>query len=231
MSTVVLADDHALVRAGLRRILEISGNVVVGEAGDGLQVVPVVEQTRPEVLLLDLGMPGLHGLDVLREVTRRVPSTRVLVVSAYSRDDFVISAFRNGAAGYLLKGAEADELIQALGEVARGGYYVSNSVSSVLARGLGGDAKTAGDPYERLTPRERQVFLLMAEGRTNAEIGKRLYISTRTAESHRQNICKKLGFASCCTPSGAAFWVLTIRTTGPLQSTNFARQCPRSSIG
>jgi DNA-binding NarL/FixJ family response regulator len=196
MSTVVLADDHALVRAGLRRILEISGNVVVGEAGDGLQVVPVVEQTRPEVLLLDLGMPGLHGLDVLREVTRRVPSTRVLVVSAYSRDDFVISAFRNGAAGYLLKGAEADELIQALGEVARGGYYVSNSVSSVLARGLGGDAKTAGDPYERLTPRERQVFLLMAEGRTNAEIGKRLYISTRTAESHRQNICKKLGFAS-----------------------------------
>ena len=196
MSTVALADDHALVRAGIRRLLEISGNVVVGEAGDGLQVVPMVEQTRPEVLLLDLGMPGLHGLDVLREVTRRVPSTRVLVVSAYSRDDFVISAFRNGAAGYLLKGAEADELIQALGEVARGGYYVSTSVSSVLARGLGGDARTAGDPYERLTPRERQVFLLMAEGRTNSEIGKRLYISTRTAESHRQNVCKKLGFAS-----------------------------------
>lgn len=196
MSTVVLADDHALVRAGLRRILETSGNVVLGEAGDGLQVIPLVEQTRPEVLLLDLGMPGLHGLDVLREVTRRVPSTRVLVVSAYSRDDFVISAFKNGAAGYLLKGAEADELIQALGEVARGGYYVSTSVSRVLARGLGGDAKYAGDPYERLTPRERQVFLLMAEGRTNAEIGKRLYISSRTAESHRQNICKKLGFAS-----------------------------------
>jgi len=99
MATVVLADDHALVRAGLRRILENNGNVILGEAGDGLQVIPIVEKMRPEVLLLDLGMPGLHGLDVLREVTRRVPATRVLVVSAYSRDDFVISAFKNGAAG------------------------------------------------------------------------------------------------------------------------------------
>ena len=171
MSTVVLADDHALVRAGLRRILETSGNVVVGEAGDGLQVIPVVERTRPEVLLLDLGMPGLHGLDVLREVTRRVPATRVLVVSAYSRDDFVISAFKNGAAGYLLKGADASELLQALEQVASGGYYVSTSVSTVLARGLGADARSVGDPYDRLTARERQVFLLMAEGRTNTEIG------------------------------------------------------------
>ena len=196
MATVVLADDHALVRAGLRRILEINGNEVVGEAGDGLQVISIVEQMRPAVLLLDLGMPGLHGLDVLREVTRRVPATRVLVVSAYSRDDFVISAFKNGAAGYVLKGAEGDELLQALSEVARGGYYVSTSVSTVLARGLGGDSGTAGDPYDRLTPRERQVILLMAEGRTNSEIGKRLYISPRTAESHRQNICKKLGFSS-----------------------------------
>ena len=195
MATVVLADDHALVRAGLRRILETSGNVIVGEAGDGLQVVSVVEQTRPEVLVLDLGMPGLHGLDVLREVTRRVPATRVLVVSAYGRDDFVVSAFKNGAAGYLLKGAGAEELLQALAEVARGGYYVSTAVSRVLARGLG-EAQRADDPYENLTPRERQVFVLMAEGRSNSEVGKRLYISTRTAESHRQNIMRKLGLGT-----------------------------------
>jgi len=195
MATVVLADDHELVRAGLRRILETSGNVVVGEAGDGLQVVPMVERTRPEVLVLDLGMPGLHGLDVLREVTRRVPSTRVLVVSAYGRDDFVVSAFKNGAAGYLLKAAAVEELLVALGEVARGGYYVSTTVSRVLAKGLG-DSQHAEDPYENLTPRERQVFVLMAEGRTNSEVGKRLYISTRTAESHRQNIMRKLGLAT-----------------------------------
>jgi two-component system, NarL family, response regulator NreC len=191
MSTVALADDHALVRAGLRRILEHGGNVVVGEAGDGLQVVPMVEKTRPQVLLLDLGLPGLHGLDVLREVTRRVPGTRVLVVSAFGRDDFVVNAFRNGAAGYLLKGAGPEELLTALEEVARGGYYVSTTVSRVLAKGLG-DSQLADDPYDDLTPRERQVFMLMAEGLTNSAVGKRLNISTRTAESHRQNIMRKL---------------------------------------
>jgi DNA-binding NarL/FixJ family response regulator len=195
MATVVLADDHALVRAGLRRILETTGNVIVGEAGDGLQVVAVVEQTKPEVLVLDLGMPGLHGLDVLREVTRRIPATRVLVVSAHGRDDFVVNAFKNGAAGYLLKGAAPDELLVAISEVARGGYYVSTEVSRVLAKGLG-EASRADDPYDNLTPRERQVFLLMAEGRSNSEVGKRLYISTRTAESHRQNIMRKLGLAT-----------------------------------
>src|SRR5512145_115924 len=102
MATIVLADDHALMRAGLRRIIEAAGHVVTGEAGDGLRVLEVVEETRPQVLVLDLGLPGLHGLDVIRDVTRRVPTARVLVVSAHDRDDFVVSAFRNGAAGYLL---------------------------------------------------------------------------------------------------------------------------------
>jgi len=197
MARIVLADDHALVRAGLRRILEATGNIVVGEASDGLEVVPVVQQTRPEVLVLDLGLPGLHGLDVLREVSRRAPHTRVLIVSAFDRDDFVINAFKNGAAGYVLKAAATPELLHAVEQVARGGYYVSPQVSAALARGVSERAKAnADDPYEQLTPRERQVFLLMAQGLTNAAMGKRLFIAPRTAETHRMRVLRKLSLTS-----------------------------------
>lgn len=197
MPTVVLADDHALVRAGLRRIIEATGYSVVGEAGDGLRVLAVVEETKPQVLVLDLGLPGLHGLDVIRDVTRRMPSTRVLVVTAHDRDDFVVAAFRNGAAGYVLKGCETEELLAALGQVARGGYYVSTQVSSALAKGLGDEARSkAGDPYDSLTSRERQVFHLIAEGQSNAQAGERLFISARTAETHRANVMRKLGLAT-----------------------------------
>src|SRR3989304_2417449 len=136
VATVVLADDHALVRAGRRRILEATGNVIIGEVSDGLAVVPMVQETHPDVLVLDLGLPGLHGLDVIREVVRRVPSTRVLGVSAFDRDDFVIAAFKHGAVGYVLKAAESGELVKALEQVAAGGYYVSPQVSTVLAKGM-----------------------------------------------------------------------------------------------
>lgn len=197
MARIVLADDHALVRAGLRRILEATGNVVVGEAADGLEVVPVVQDVRPEVLVLDLALPGLHGLDVIREVLRRAPETRVLVVSAFDRDDFVINAFKNGASGYVLKASGTAELLTAVDQVARGGYYVSPQISAVLARSVSEDPRTkVADPYDQLTPRERQVFRLMAEGLTNLQIGKRLFISLRTAESHRLHIMKKLSLSS-----------------------------------
>jgi DNA-binding NarL/FixJ family response regulator len=197
MATVVLADDHALVRVGLRRVLEADGHLVLDEVSDGLRVVPTVEREHPDVLLLDLGLPGLHGLDVLREVTRRVPATKVLVVSAYNRDEFVSGALRTGAAGYVLKGAEADDLLAAVAEVVRGGYYVSPQLSGSLERagaGAGaGGAEPACDPYEALSARERQVFHLMAEGLLNHQVGVHLYISTRTAETHRASIMKKLG--------------------------------------
>lgn len=196
MARIVIADDHALVRAGLRRILEATGHVVIGEVGDGLEVVPVVQNLRPEVLVLDLGLPGLHGLDVIKDVLRRVSEVRILVVSAFDRDDFVITAFKNGAVGYVLKSAGTPELLQALDLVAHGGYYVSPQVSAVLAKGVSSEARAKGDPYDHLTPRERQVFHLMAEGLTNAEIGKRLFIATRTAETHRMSIMRKLALGS-----------------------------------
>ena len=197
VARIVLADDHALVRAGLRRILEATGNVVVGEAADGLEVVPVVQEVRPEILVLDLALPGLHGLDVIREVLRRTPETRVLVVSAFDRDDFVINAFKNGASGYVLKAAGTAELLAAVDQIARGGYYVSPQISAVLAKGVSGEARSkVADPYDLLTPRERQVFHLMAEGLTNTQIGKRLFIATRTAETHRMNVMRKLSLNS-----------------------------------
>lgn len=193
MTRVVLADDHALVRDGVRRILEAGGVSVVGEVEDGLRVVSVVEETRPDVLVLDLGLPGLHGLDVLREVRRRVASTRVLVLSADGRDAFVVEALRHGAAGYLLKGCRASEFVAAVAEVARGGFHVSASLSGSVVRGLEADPRVAAeDPYERLTPREREVFHLMAEGQSNGTIAERLFISARTVESHRANIMRKL---------------------------------------
>jgi DNA-binding NarL/FixJ family response regulator len=195
MATIVLADDHALVRVGLRRVLESEGHAVLGEVADGLRVVPTVEQMRPDVLLLDMGLPGLHGLDVLREVTRRVPATKVLVVSAYNRDEFVSGALRTGASGYVLKGSEADDLLAAVAEVARGGYYVSPELAGSLARSTTG-ADAATDPYETLSPRERQVFHLMADGLLNHQVGVYLYISTRTAETHRASIMRKLGLKS-----------------------------------
>jgi len=193
MATVVLADDHALVRVGLRRVLESAGHQVLDEVSDGLHVLPTVERERPDVLLLDLGLPGLHGLDVLRQVTRRVPSTKVLVVSAYNRDEFVSGALRTGAAGYVLKGAQADDLLAAIAEVSRGAYYVSPQLSGLLERAGAAGADTAEDPYEALSPRERQVFHLMAEGLLNHQVGVQLYISTRTAETHRASIMRKLG--------------------------------------
>jgi DNA-binding NarL/FixJ family response regulator len=190
MATIVLADDHALLRAGLRRILELNGHVVAGEAGDGLQVVPTVIDRRPDVLLLDLGLPGLHGLDVLPEVRRQAPSVRVLVVSAYNRDEFVVSALRAGAAGYLLKGSDPDAFLEAVETVAGGGFFVSPQLSKLAERYAAGGA---GDAYDTLTARQREVFHLMAEGLSRQQIGARLYISPRTVEEHRMLITHKLG--------------------------------------
>jgi two-component system, NarL family, response regulator NreC len=190
VATIVLADDHALLRAGLRRILEMQGHAVVGDVGDGLKVVELVTRLRPDVLLLDLGLPGLHGLDVLRAVRQLASAVRVLVVSAYNRDEFVVSALRTGAAGYLLKGCDADELLAAVDAVARGGFYVSADVSRAATRQA---AAGVPDAYDTLTARQREVFHLMAEGLSRRQIAARLSISARTAEDHRLAITHKLG--------------------------------------
>ncbi len=191
--TVVLADDHPIIRQGLRELLEPEGFTIVGEAGDGLHTLDVVAQKTPDVLIVDLLMPGLPGLEVARRVARSSPKTRIVVYSMQRDDVAVITALRNGAAAYVLKDAPAAEVLTAIRTVrsAPTQHYVSAALAD---RGLDEQAKGPGpdDPYDTLTRREREVLQLMAESRTIDEIADRLFISPRTVETHRTNVYRKL---------------------------------------
>lgn len=193
MITIVLADDHHIVRQALKTLLETeSGFEFVGEAGDGLEALKIVERLKPRILVCDLMMPGLNGLEVTREVTK-TSKTRVIILSMHSSDSHVLEALKNGASGYVLKDAQASELVHAIREVAAGRRYLSKPLSEraveMYARKLG---STDSDPYDKLTTRERQVLQLAAEGLTNPQISGRLFISTRTTETHRANLMRKL---------------------------------------
>ncbi len=195
MTDILLADDHHIVRQGLRALLESDPHFrLVGEAGDGIEAVRMTERLKPDVLITDVMMPGLNGLEVTRQVTKSVPRTRVIILSMYTNDAYVLEALKNGASGYVLKDSQASDLIQAVREVAAGRRYLSPPLSE---RTLDLYAKkiedVREDPYEMLTTREREVLQMVAEGRTSAEIAERLFISPRTAEGHRANVMRKLG--------------------------------------
>jgi DNA-binding NarL/FixJ family response regulator len=196
--TIVLADDHPVVRQGLRALLDGEpGLQVVGEAAEGLQVTPLVERLRPDVLVLDVLMPGLSGLEVARQVRQRCPATRVLILSMHANLVYVAEAFRNGATGYVVKDAGAASLLAAVRAVAAGRRYLSPPLSQPDVQAYADRARTGTrDPYDTLTPREREVLHLAAEGHTNPEIAGRLGISPRTAETHRANIMRKLRLQS-----------------------------------
>ncbi len=193
--TIVLADDHNVVRQGLRAILETQHDFsVVGEASDGLEAVRVVERTAPDVLVVDILMPGITGVEVLRQVTERSPKTATLVLSVENNEIYIRDALTNGAAGYLVKDAPAEDLMQAIREVAAGKRYLSPALSEVaLSAYVKRSQSTGPDSYENLTSREREVLHLAAQGLTNNEIAKRLYISPRTVEVHRASMMHKLG--------------------------------------
>lgn len=192
---IALADDHRLVRDGLRALLEADGRFkVVAEADDGLQVIPLVEKEQPDVLLLDLMMPGLHGLDVIDQVVKRVPSTKIIVLSMHSDEGYVVRALRSGAAGYVLKDAPGSELLHAIDEVAQDRRYLSSRVSQrAIDVYLYSKDSEDDDPYLTLTPREKEVLHLAVEGSTSSQIAHRLSISPRTVEVHRGNLMRKLG--------------------------------------
>ena len=192
---IALADDHRLVRDGLRALLEADGRYeVVAEADDGLQVVPLVEKERPDVLLLDLMMPGLHGLDVIDQLVKRVPSTKVIVLTMHSDEAYVVRALRSGATGYVLKDAPGSELLHAIDEVSGGRRYLSSRLSQrAIELYLSSNQASDDDPYLTLTPREREVLHLAVEGSTTSQIAQRLSISPRTVEVHRGNLMRKLG--------------------------------------
>lgn len=197
-TTVVVADDHPLVRQGLRALLESEQDfTVIGEAMDGLTTVHVVEQLRPDVLLLDVMMGGLNGLEVARRVSRLAPKTRVVILSMHANEPYVLEALRHGVAGYILKEASPDEVLRGLREVAAGGRFLSTSLSERAIDAYARSGPTMPlDLYETLTAREREVLQLTAEECTATEIAARLGISPRTVESHRMAFMRKLGLHS-----------------------------------
>ena len=194
MIRVVLADDHHLVRQGLRALLERAGDIeVVGEAADGQEALGVVERLLPDVLLVDIAMPHLNGVEAVGRLRGLKVKTRSLILSMYTDDTLVRQALRNGANGYLLKRAVADELLLAVRAVARGDTYLSPEVAGPLLTPLvtGQDA-AAPHPLDRLTSREREVLQLIAEGHTNHEIAAHLTLSEKTVEKHRGHLMAKL---------------------------------------
>jgi two-component system, NarL family, response regulator NreC len=193
--TIVLADDHQLVRQGLRGMLERQPDFrVVGEAGTGLEVFRVVERFRPNVVVLDMMMPQLNGLEVTRQLSKRSPKTRTVILSMHRDESYVVQALKNGATGYVLKDASVDELVKAIREAAAGRRYLSPPLSDSAVGAYMQQSNVASlDLYNSLSNREREVLHLAAEGHTNTEIGKRLFISPRTVEIHRANMMAKLG--------------------------------------
>jgi DNA-binding NarL/FixJ family response regulator len=197
-TSIVLADDHHLVRQGLRALLESEpGFSVVGEAADGLDVAGLVERFQPDVLIVDVMMPGLGGLDVTRQVRQRSAHTRVVVLSMYANEAYVLEALRNGASGYVLKDARPADLVQAVRAAVEGRRYLSPPLSEHAIEAYVERAKASTlDAYGTLTAREREVLHLAAEGYSNPEIAARLSISSRTAETHRANLMRKLRLQS-----------------------------------
>ena len=200
MSTVVLADDHPIVRQGLRTLLEQeAGCRVVGEAADGLTAIDLITRLRPALAILDLQMPDLDGLEVARRVATSSPDTRVIMLSMHSDEPYVLDALRHGALGYVLKGSATTDLVGAVRAVRAGQRFLSAPLADRALDAYARRAAETGRPpdrYDLLTRREREVLQLAAQGLTNTEIGDRLAISPRTAETHRANLLRKLGLQS-----------------------------------
>lgn len=196
--SVLLAEDHPVVREGLRAMLEAEGDFqVVGQTGNSSEVGGMVQELHPDVLVLDLIMPGIGGLNALRELARRRLSTRVVVLSMYANEAYVLEALQNGAGAYVLKQSEAAELVRGIREVSKGRRYLSPPLSQRAVEAYAKRAKgTIATKEAELTAREKEVLMLVGQGFTSAQIGERLFISVRTVESHRSNLTKKLGLHS-----------------------------------
>lgn len=190
---VVLADDHALVRAGIRSLLKaIAGVEVVAEAGDGHEVVRLVDSLQPRLVLMDISMPGLNGLEATARIVKSHPRTAVIILSMHATEEYALQALRAGASGYLLKDAAPAELELAIAAVARDETYLSPAMSRHLITDYRRRFVDQADPLERLTPRQREVLQLLAEGRTTKDIAAKLEISVKTIETHRAQLMDRL---------------------------------------
>ncbi len=187
--TVLLADDHVIVRQGLKALLEREGLKVVGEASDGREALRLAQDVQPDVAVLDFAMPLLNGIDAAREIRQVAPKTKMILLTAYREDQYILEALQAGFRGCVLKTQAASDLAGAIREVSRGAVYLSPGVSQVVV-----DAYLAKTdlPTDPLSPRERQVLQLVAEGKSTKEVASVLGISVKTADSHRTRIMSKL---------------------------------------
>jgi len=191
---VLLADDHTLVRAGIRGLLQGLADVeVVGEAGDGHEALRLAESLHPDVALLDVGMPGLNGLEVAGRLATQDAPIRVVILSMHTSEEYVLRALRAGCAGYLVKDSAVAELEIAIRAVARGESYLSPAVSKRVVDDYVSRTGGALDPLDALTPRQREILQLAAEGHSSKQIGQRLKLSYRTVETHRAQLMERLG--------------------------------------
>ena len=189
--SVFLADDHRMVREGLASLMaKAPGIRVVGQCGDGLKVLEEVQRTQPDVVVMDIAMPGLNGLDICRELVRKMPETFVLILTMHADEQFIARALEYGASGYLLKEAAAEQLAEAIRAVARGVLFLGPGILRSVVQRIG---QNTNDPHELLTNRERQVLQLVAEGMTNRQIAEELGVAVKTVDAHRSHLMRKLG--------------------------------------
>jgi DNA-binding NarL/FixJ family response regulator len=190
---VVIVEDHALVRAGMRALLQkIEGIEVVSDVGDGWEAVKSVKADSPDVVLMDIAMPGLNGLDATSRIVRESPTTRVILLSMHANEEYFQQALQVGASGYLLKGAELAELELALKTVARGETYLTPAVAKYAINAYREKSEGPSGPLTRLSTRQREILQLIAEGQTTKDIAQRLNLSVKTVETHRSQLMERL---------------------------------------
>ena len=192
--TIILADDHELVRAGIRSILETFPRVrVAAESGDGKEALELARRLQPDVLLLDITLPGLNGLEVAARIQKIGLSTRVLMLSMHAGPEYVARAIQSGASGYLVKDSAVDELAAALEAVLNGRKYLSETIDPEVVKGFLSAGDLAVKELAVLTPRQREILQLIAEGFATREIAERLHVSVKTVETHRSQLMSRLG--------------------------------------
>lgn len=199
MISIILADDHQILRESLRLLLETQPDLsVIAETGDGLEALQLTERHKPDLLIADMMMPGLSGLEVARRTKRSSPTTKVIVLSMHDAESYVVESLRAGVAGYVLKQSSSQELIFAIRQALAGKLFLSPSLNERAIQGYMQRTQDAHavDPFDALTHREREVLQLAAEGLSNPQIAERLTLSVRTVEMHRSNFMKKLGLKS-----------------------------------
>ncbi len=194
ITNIILADDHHIIRQGLRSLLESESDFkVIGEASDGLEAVQLCEKLKPEVLVTDMVMKGMNGIEVTRQLAKLRPDIKVIVLSMYDNENYVVEAMQAGAQAYVVKDSTADELVRAIRETLEGRRYLSPPLSErAINAYLQKSKDTTFDPYETLTTREREVLQMAALGASSSEIASRLFVSRRTVENHRASMMKKL---------------------------------------